>query len=146
VDVAAGFADETHGGGVGPVEIEEGHGGGVELGFAAVEFVVAADLAFQNVAVDFVGFGFGFLKESHGWKVAVVAGAAIIKGHVIWKRVFRQSLLTSAATELREKATCICLWVGSFVQFLSMRMGALRGRKEFNQTGIENQYVNRSSK
>lgn len=60
MDVAAGFANETDSGGVGPVEVKETGGGGVELGFAAVKLVVAADLAFEEVAVDFVGPGFGF--------------------------------------------------------------------------------------
>jgi hypothetical protein len=65
MDVAAGFADETDGGGVCPIDVEETGGGGVELGLATVEFVVAADLAFEDVAVDFVRFGLGFGEESH---------------------------------------------------------------------------------
>jgi hypothetical protein len=76
VDVAAGFADETDGGGVGPIDVEEAGGGGVELRLATVEFVVAADLAFEDVAVDFVGLGFGFGEESHGASMTRAGGAA----------------------------------------------------------------------
>lgn len=74
VDVAAMVADEAGGGGVGPIDVEEGGDGGVELGFATVKFVVGTDLAFQDVALNLVGFGFGFGKEWHGSRMIGACG------------------------------------------------------------------------
>jgi hypothetical protein len=64
--VTARFADETDRGSVCPIEIEKREGGSVELCFAAMEFVVTANLALQNMSVDLVRFRFSFRKESHG--------------------------------------------------------------------------------
>ena len=66
MDVAAIFADETEGGGVGPIEVEEGGKTRVQLGFAAMEFVVGADLTFEVNAVDFVCLRFFCSEQTHG--------------------------------------------------------------------------------
>jgi hypothetical protein len=62
VDVAARFANEADGGGVGPIQIEKREGGRIELSLAPVEFVVPTNLALEKMTVDLVRFGFGFCK------------------------------------------------------------------------------------
>jgi hypothetical protein len=65
VNISAPVAHVTRGRGVGPVEIEEGGDGGVQLGFALPEMVVSADLAAEWLVVDPDGFRMLFPKESH---------------------------------------------------------------------------------
>ena len=63
--MAARFADETDRGSVCPIEIEETESGGVQLRFTAVKFIMAADLALQNMPKNFIRLRFGFRKQSH---------------------------------------------------------------------------------
>jgi hypothetical protein len=57
MDIPATFADKAKRCCIGPIEIEKARDRGVELAFAPIEFVVAADLAPQEFSGDLVAFG-----------------------------------------------------------------------------------------
>ena len=62
MDVAAPRTNVANPGGGRPIEIEKRGGAGVELCLAFCKFVVTADQAFQNLALDFDADGIGFEK------------------------------------------------------------------------------------